>query len=136
MTLAEFIAEIVKDGIEAAGRDYSRPDATGRAMRSGAVDGFKACLGKTPDELRALLASERKKTESLRRGTSPSSTEDAAHYWYQRCKEAEIEWVCGCVSVVLNEQGGEPISGMTARQVLHSARVLKRGRLAEVPLPS
>lgn len=136
MTLAEFIDAICADGIEAVKRDYSGNDPVSRAKRDGAIQGFLACRNKTPAELKSLLAEEHRKTENHRRGLSPESKQDMSHYWYQRCKEAEIEWVCGCVSVVLNNEGGEPISGMTARQVIHTARVLKKGKPAEPARPS
>ena len=49
---------------------------------------------------------------------------NTVRYWRQRCKEAEVEWVCNVVSAMLSANGMAPIPGIyiTARGVLAASR--------------
>lgn len=97
MDYTELLDRIIDDGIKAAREDYA-----GDPMKlEGATKGFEACRGKTPQELMELLAqaaADRRK----------AMIEEAEDYWRVRCYEAEVEWVCNCVSVILMA-AGEPV---------------------------
>lgn len=91
---------IVNRGIAAAQRDYmDKPEKL-----EGAVAGFEACRDKTPLQLLALLEEASKSTREARHRTNASDAPSQG-FWKIRCYEAEIEWVCNCVSVLLTNQG-------------------------------
>jgi len=91
---------IVNRGIEASKRDYrDKPDKL-----AGAIAGFSACRDKTPLQLLALLEEANKATHEARNRVNTNKL-PSQEYWKIRCYEAEIEWVCNCVSVLLTNQG-------------------------------
>lgn len=104
MNYAKFLDRIITRGIEAAKRDYSRPDQ--KQKLQGSLAGFETCRGKNPAELQILLTSTRIATRNA------LNRDD---YWWYRCYEAEVEWVCNCVSVVLNAKGLSTIVAPTCR---------------------
>src|SRR5271157_148132 len=103
MNYLTFLDAVIERGLEAARRDY----ATKADKLAGSIAGFEACRNKTPGELRELLATAGQATEAARRNR-------VADYWRIRCYEAEIEWVCNCVSVLLHSQGLDTIIPPTA----------------------
>ena len=108
-----FLELVVRDGIEAAERDYvERPD-----KRKGAVDGFRACLGKSPAELAEILS-------AARNATQEAFTHKAENYWEIRCFELEVEWTCNVVSSALHNQGQPIIIKPTARGYMKAAQIL------------
>jgi hypothetical protein len=111
----ELLNAIIERGIEASKRDY--PDIPrNRQKREGAEAGFKACRGKNPEQLKALLkhATERVNNKG-----------DLSHYWYWVCYKAEVNWVCNCISVVHQEQDLPIIVTPTARAYQTVADILK-----------
>jgi hypothetical protein len=113
----EFLSKIINDGIEAAKADYNKPKDEHRL--SGSLEGFESCRNKSPDELSTLLLNARKEaTEKLRHD------EKVEEYWFHRCKELEIEWVCNCVSAILQNHGLPTLITPTARGVLKAAEVV------------
>jgi hypothetical protein len=91
MEYEAFLTKVIDDGIEAAKKSYaSRPDKS-----RGAVAGFEACRGKSPEELKSELESAGKATEMARICR-------ASNYWEVRCYEAEVEWILNCVSAAMN----------------------------------
>lgn len=113
-TYATFLDQIIRDGIAAAHHDYK--DVSSHQLQ-GSLAGFEACRGKTPAELAALLADARRETAEAYWG-------QAADYWRTRCFEAEVEWVCNCVSAVLRNEGFPVIVPPTARGVQKAAQVV------------
>lgn len=112
MDYATFLARVIKDGIEAAEKDYAgRPD-----KRKGAVEGFRACDGKRPPELAELLS-------SARNAAQEAFTHEAVNYWEIRCFEAEVEWVLNCISAATGQSDFPTIT--TARGLMKAASILR-----------
>lgn len=116
----QFLNRIISDGIAAARRDYVGPEHSPRL--EGSIAGFEACGGKTISELATLLAESREKVHAglLRR----ENEVDTTRYWYLRCYEAEVEWVCNVVSAALMNIGQPTIIPPTARGVSKAAEIL------------
>lgn len=115
MRYQEFLDAIINDGIEAVRLDYIRPDQ--KQKRDGSMQGFEECRDLDPKKLGNLLGEARTMTISKYR-------DEAADYWYWRCREAEIEWVCNVVSASLINQGQLPICLCTARGMMKAAEIL------------
>jgi hypothetical protein len=117
MELNSFLTRIIDDGIRAARRDYAhKPDRL-----RGALAGFEACRGKTPEEIANLLAAARTATRDAQLVPQRDST---ISYWEIRCREAEIEWVANCLSAALAGIGLRTIITPTARGYMKAAEVL------------
>jgi hypothetical protein len=84
--------------------------------------GVDACRGKTPEQLRVVLAGARERREAAREQEAADG-----RYWYHRCFELEVEWVCNCVSVVLTQHRFPPIVPPTARAAMLVDRLLREG---------
>lgn len=114
MIFDDFVTKIVDDGIQAATDDYTRPDQQDKLR--GSVAGFEICRGKNVEELRELLAA------------SATATQDACQrdsdYWWYRCYESEVEWVCNCVSALLHNQKLPTIVTSTARGAMKAAEIV------------
>lgn len=115
MQLSEALEKIAEIGIEAANRDYCRPDQEDK--REGSVLGFTECRGKTIPELAALLAAANARVVEAHR-------DRAKDYWYWACRRAEIEWVANVVSAMLMNVGLPVIVTPTARGFLMAARIV------------
>lgn len=90
-----FLTRIIDEGIEDAKASYKTDDLKQR----GAIAGFEACREKQPAALLDLL---RKSARRTRDALMPyGSVDPADDYWYHRCFEAEVDWVCNCVSAFL-----------------------------------
>lgn len=112
----EFLARVIDDGKRAATHDYP-PDSP---KLLGSIAGFDACAHKAPEALTlALLAA---KQETARRLALALPDPDA--YWFARCFELEVDWVCNVVSAVLANEGLKPIRVPTSLGVLAMARIL------------
>lgn len=119
MDYATFLAKVIKDGIEAAERDYS----TSPVKLKGAVAGFKACESMSPWEIGVLLSESRK-------ATLAASGSKAENYWEIRCFELEVEWVANVISAALKI---DPLAPITARAYMKVAEIL--GVAGEALLP-
>ena len=115
MNLQDVLKRIIDDGIAVAKADYRLPEQ--KQKRDGAVAGFEACRGKTPAQLAVLL-------ESARTNTREAHRSEATNYWEIRCFEAEVEWVCNCVSAILANQHLPVIVTPTYRGVMKAAEVV------------
>jgi len=116
----EFVTRLVDDGIASASRD---PRLVAKPRRlAGAVAGFEACRGKSPEDLLVLLGDARRDADAHR------GAKDSESYWAARYYEVQVEWVCNCVSAVLLNQGLPPIVPPTARGLMRAAEVLGRRR--------
>jgi hypothetical protein len=114
---SEFLHQVIEDGIEAAKRDYTEPRK--RPNLEGSLAGFEACRGLDVAELALELNLARERTHEL-----AVARVDPENYWYRRCFEAEVEWVCNVVSAMLHNQGLGVIIPPTARGVIKAAEVL------------
>jgi hypothetical protein len=113
MTYEELVAETIRGGIGAAMRDYPADSL----QLKGAIAGFEACRGKEPAELAIMLGDARDRTLQAMEAR-------VADYWYHRCYEAEIEWVCNVVSAVLRNHGLPTIVTPTMRGVMRAAEIV------------
>lgn len=119
MDYLAFLGRIVDDGIEAARRDYG----PGQKL-DGSVAGFEACRYRRPEQLATVLAGARRDTETAYLDTATGLGERVGKYWYWRCRELEIEWVCNVVSVALMNQELLPIVPPTGRAAEKAAEIL------------
>lgn len=117
MNFEDFLERIIHDGMEAAKRDYEEPRQ--RAHLHGSLAGFESCRRKSVPELSALMVEAQQATLRSRR-----EQEEADTYWFKRCYELEIEWVCNVVSAVLVNQGRDPIVPVTGRGLLKAAEIV------------
>lgn len=108
----DFLNQVIDRGIVAANRDYRDVQ-----KRQGSIAGFEACRNKQPHELLLVLAAAKERREAAHQYTK-------VKYWYYRCAEAEIEWVCNCVSVVLVNEGKVPLVTPTARAATLVAQII------------
>lgn len=133
-----FLHKLINVGIQAAREDYGgdteKSELHGRQVRPpkeghradklvGSIDGFEACRGKQPDEIALLMADARKKLQEAFIRVSEKEISDG-EYWRVRCREAEIDWVANCVSVVLVNQGLPPIAQPTVRAAMTVAKIV------------
>jgi hypothetical protein len=113
MTYAKLLHEIIERGIEGAKKDYAeKPNKL-----EGAVAGFEACRQRTPEQLHDLLKRAEGATWQARQSHYDGKL-SIDEYWKLRCYEAEVEWVCNCISVALANQGEKPIIPPTARALM------------------
>lgn len=96
MNYQYFLEQVINDGIEAAKSDYSGPKDKERL--DGSIAGFEACRKKNPDELVDVF---QKASEDM----NQAYIEQKSNYWWYRCFQAEVEWVCNVVSAMLINEG-------------------------------
>jgi len=113
MTYEVFLEQVISKGIDACCQSYKADPL----KRSGAVAGFEACRGKTPEQLKLTLAAASEKREAAR-------WDENKRYWFFRCFEAEVEWVCNVVSAMLYNQGLPVIITPTYRGVIQAAAIV------------
>lgn len=113
MKLDNFITKVVDIGIAAARVDYAKHPIKLR----GAIAGFEACRNLDLESLALLLKSTR--TATLAARDVPDT------YWWFRCYELEVEWVCNCVSATLVQSGKEPIIPPTHRGMLLAMKIFQ-----------
>jgi hypothetical protein len=116
MNHAEFVNRLVDDGI-ASVRSDSRLTRKPRRL-AGAVDGFEACRGKSPEELLVLLG------QANRDADAHHGARDVESYWAARYYTLQVEFVCNCVSAAMLNQGLRPIIAPTARGMMQAAKIL------------
>ena len=114
MDYYELLDRIIDEGIAAAKADY----VEGPKLE-GSIEGFEACRGKSPRSLKALL--EQAFAETRNAIIENVAEED---YWRIRCYEAEIEWVCKCISVVLMNEGEPVIVQPTAQTAIRVSSIV------------
>jgi len=97
---SSFLEQCINDGIEAAKNDYTKPED--QEKLEGSIAGFEECRGKSPEELIALYSQATKKAFFPDR-------ESKEMYWYFRCYELEVIWICNLVSARALLFDGEPL---------------------------
>jgi hypothetical protein len=122
MKYFEFLAKVIEDGVEAAKKDYTRPAQ--QCKLHGSLAGFEICKEKGMVELKAILKEAQEASFEMSFGGSPDMKVDAETYWFKKCYEAEIEWVCNVVSAMMLNHGVRPIVRPTARGVQKAAEIL------------
>lgn len=96
MSYQDFLTRVIDEGIEAAKTDYAGQKENDRL--DGSIAGFEACRNKQPNELFEVF---KEASEYMNK----AFREQATNYWYFRCYQAEVEWVCNVVSALLYNEG-------------------------------
>jgi len=96
MNYNEFLTRVIDEGIEAATSDYTKESE--KSQLEGSIAGFNACRDKSPEELVAVWNEATKKMNE-------AFGEQKDNYWWYRCYQSEVEWVCNVVSAMLMNQG-------------------------------
>lgn len=120
LSYLQFLNIVIDEGIEAARRDYAQSPEKLR----GAIDGFELCRNLPLEELPMLYEAVVQDTQrSL--GDTPTTYKE---YWYWRCREAEVSWVCNVLSALILRFNKEPLGPAwpTARAVIRAASILGR----------
>lgn len=112
----DFLSKIIDKGQEAARRDYKK----GQKLQ-GSLAGFEACRKLKPHALQELLNTCRISTIA----EYGQHDDDISKYFWYRCYESEVEWVCNCISVILMQMGKPVIVPPTARAALLIAEIMK-----------
>jgi hypothetical protein len=107
----QFLHQVIEGGILGAEKDY-----TGEKLE-GAKAGFELCRLMHPATLGLVLTAAEQDAQRAR-------DENPNHYWYWRCRAAEVEWVCNVVSAMLFNQGLPTIIPPTARAVMRASEIL------------
>jgi len=112
---------VIDEGIEAVRRDYTRADQ--KEKLEGSVAGFEGCRGLDQNELADLLTTARgwANKRALR---AYDDAEAGRSYWWHRCFELEVEWVCNVLSAALMNSGLPTIVPPTARGAMKAAQIL------------
>lgn len=113
MEYGSFIRRVIDDGIEAVKVDYAHKPL----QRDGALRGFEECRGLLAPDLKSLLVEANERCIQAHR-------EQAADYWYWRCRAAEIEWVANVVSAAFMNSGLPIIVTPTCRGMMKAAEIL------------
>jgi len=114
-----FLSRVIDDGIVAVEKDYAGDSPAKSLKREGAIKGFEECRGKTPEELVELKTQTGAKVNEAYR-------DQAEDYWYWRCRDAEVEWVCNVVSAMLVNEGRKTLLPYlpTANGAMKAASIL------------
>lgn len=119
MDFQKYLNRVIDDGIEAAREDYTRPKQ--KQKLDGSIAGFEACrsvrMSHIHQDLSELL-------DTARTATRDAMGQNREKYLWFRCYEAEVEWVCNCVSAVLLNEGLPTIITPTARGVLKASEIV------------
>lgn len=119
MNFTSFLNRLVDDGIEAARESYSRPDQ--KQKLDGSVAGFEACRSCRETHIHQDLS---ELLDAARTATQAAHRDEEDGYWWYRCYELEVEWVCNCVSAILHNEGMPTIITPTARGVLKASEIV------------
>ncbi len=126
MNYKELVEKIVDKGIKAVKRDYKRLDQ--KSILKGSIAGFKACLDKSPMELKVLLGIVNTKSLKYLRTTN-LSTKASNKYRELRGFALEVRWVCNVVSCVLYNEGKPVIISPTARGMITAGDIVGVGKM-------
>jgi hypothetical protein len=96
MNYNEFLNRVIEEGIEAVKTDYIKPED--KNCLDGSIAGFEACRDKLPDQLVEIW---QKASDDM----NDAFHEQEDNYWWFRCYEAEVEWVCNVVTAMLMNEG-------------------------------
>lgn len=115
MLLVDVLNFVIDDGIESL-----RVQCAGHADRmrfEGGRDGFEACRGKEPWEIREILAAATARRLAAHEEGDPE-------YLRIRWHEAQVEMVAAVMSAALVQHGLPPIVSVTARSVIRYAEIV------------
>ena len=96
MNYREFLTRVIDEGIEAAKTDYTKE--SNKEQLNGSIAGFNACRDKSPEELVEVW-------QKASNDMNDAFHEQKDNYWWFRCFQSEVEWVCNVVSAMLMNEG-------------------------------
>jgi len=96
MDYNEFLTRVIDEGIQAATADYV--EESDKERLEGSIAGFNACRDKTPEQLVEVWSEVSAKVNN-------AFGNPEENYWYHRCFQLEVEWVCNVVSAMLMNEG-------------------------------
>lgn len=96
MDYNEFLKRVIDEGIEAATADYT--EESDKERLEGSIAGFNACRDKSPE---GLVEVWQKASDDM----NNAFREQKDNYWWFRCFQLEVEWVCNVVSAMLMNEG-------------------------------
>jgi len=94
MTYDQLLDRIISDGIAEVRKTYTDPKE--RHKRDGAIEGFEACRGKTPDQLVELWQEAGRRADRLMDATTPVEA-----HWQHRYFQLQVEFTLNVLSVGL-----------------------------------
>jgi hypothetical protein len=114
---------VIADGIAEVREAYADPKD--HHKRDGAIEGFEACRGKTPEQIVDLWTEAEKECAKIR-AESNDGEDHLRRYWRARYKTLQLEFVCNVISVGLISNGQPPLLTHlpTARGALQYARIV------------
>lgn len=120
MQYHDFLNKVIDEGIEAATNDYIEEKY--KLHLEGSIAGFEACRNKTPSELLEIWEECQEYILKV-----PGNRKDMDKYWWFKCYQLEVEWVCNVISVVLIYEGKPPILSWlpTFNGMLKAASIIK-----------
>lgn len=125
MNYSEFLNTAIEKGIKAAAKDYTEPNQKDKL--EGSVAGLNACRDLAPVRLIEILKMAKEQTHEayIKEVDTLPKQADEKRYWYYRCYELEVEWICNVVSAMLMNEGMDVIIPPTAHGVLMADSILK-----------
>lgn len=111
----KFINKIVELGIDAAKRDYKRPDQ--KPLLDGSIAGFEACRNKSVVDLPRILDHAAQERSKALNGSTTGILYAKGFY-------NEVEWVCNVASAALYNQQLPVIMQPTVRAMQTAAQIL------------
>jgi hypothetical protein len=116
MDYNEFLNRVINEGIEAAKADYK--EERQKPHLEGLIAGFEACRNKNPLELIEVFKEANEYVKL--------NYDVPTKYWWFRCYQLEVEWVCNVVSAVLVNEGKPPIFSWlpTCNGMLKAAKII------------
>jgi hypothetical protein len=100
MNYNEFLTRVIDEGIEAVKTDYN--EESDKERLEGSIAGFEACRNKSPEELVKVW---KKASDDVNNAFGDKERK----YWWFRCFQLEVEWVCNVVSAMLLNEGRKPL---------------------------
>lgn len=119
MNYYEFLEHCINDGIAGAKADYNKESQKDKL--DGSIAGFEACRNKTPEQLAGILV-------VAQVDANHAMLKREENYWYHRCFEIEVAWVCNVVGAMLWAQNKQHDFVVTARGTLRADEILKRAK--------
>lgn len=111
----EYLSRIIVAGTAAAKRSYEERPEKEHHLK-GAIAGFEACNGKTPEQLKELL-------KAAGKSANDAVMKEEIDVWFWKARYAEIEWTCNVLSAVLDMYKLPVIVHPTVRG-LHAATMI------------
>lgn len=127
MTYDQLLEKIIADGIAEVRAAYADPKD--HHKRDGAIEGFEACRGKTPEQLVALWKASEDECVQIREESLEGKEGHMQRYWRARYKTLQFEFAMNVISAGLVSLGRPPLLSYlpTARGMMKYAAIVGVG---------